>query len=301
MKRFPLSLRLEALAFAVGLAAAAVGRADPPSPTSSQHVIALLQEDIDLKDLADNKLKLKDMLEVISTHLKERNKGKEVLILVDVNAFKRENPDVAIDGLLGEEVEIPAFPKKMTVARLLRLALDKLPSCNATYVVRRGGLEVTTCSQASPVGQPSRKLPIGGLEQTVVAAFSGVPLKQAVEELADQVGVSVVLDPRAAEKLKMPVTATFRNDTTLGAALDMLADMCELKLVVLEGRPRRDWQEGLGDQNVGELKPVQAEGLFLTTPANAEALQKEQARRRAAAVPRVPARSAKPKAQPQAP
>ena len=241
MTRTSLSVRVALLVLAVGLAAAATARSGPPE--ESQRLILLLPKEIDLKDVPD-KLKLKDVLELISMYLTKLNMGKEVRVLVDLNAFQAADAKMTSDEILGQDVDIPAFPKQMSVAELLRLSLGKLPGRNATYLIRPGVLEITTRKEASPASL---------LQRRVAAAFTGRPLKDAIGELCEQTGASVVLDPRAGEKLKTPVTATFRNDTSLGAALRMLADVNDLKLVVLE------------------------DGLYITTPANAEAVRKEQA------------------------
>jgi hypothetical protein len=250
MKPTSLGIRLGALALGVALVAAAVVRSDPPPPaTSSQAVVTLLQADIDLKDVGD-RLKLKDVLELVSTYLTKLNMGKEVLVYVDANAFKAEDEQVTLDQLWATEVEIPAVPKRVSVAALLDLSLGSLPGRNGTYLVRPGLLEITTRKQASPPALLRRK---------VAAAFAARPLKDAIQDLSDLTGASVTVDARAADKLKQPVTATFRHDTSLGAALRMLTDMNDLKLVVLE------------------------DGLYVTTPRNAAAMQTELASTRAPA------------------
>jgi hypothetical protein len=238
--------RLGALALAAALLGASAAPADPPSAIKTQRVITLLQRGIDVTAVPE-KLKFKDAIELISTRLTKLNMGKEVLIVIDINAFKRENDEVTLDSIFGEEVEMPAIPKRLKVATLLRLALDKLPSRNATNLIRGGVVEITTVQKASPAGL---------LKQKVAANFAGTPLKDAIQELSEMTGATVVLDQRAADKLKQSVTVTFHHDTTLGAALRMLADMNDLKLVVLEG------------------------GLYITTPQNAAALRREQEKER---------------------
>lgn len=106
----------------------------------------------------------------------------------------------------------------------------------------------TTLKQASPELVLQRK---------VSAAFVERPLRDALRELSDLTGASVIMDARAIDKLKTPVTATFHNDTSLGAALQMLAAMADLKLLVLEN------------------------GLYVTTPQNAKIIRQELAEMRA--------------------
>jgi hypothetical protein len=86
----------------------------------------------------------------------------------------------------------------------------------------------------------------------VQGAFVKTTLEDVLQDLAYQTGASVAIDPRAGEKARAAITATFRNDTTLEAALRMVAEMAELKLVVLPG------------------------GLFVTTPEHADKVLKER-------------------------
>jgi hypothetical protein len=260
MLRFYISLGVATVALAAALAGAAKVRSDPPAAeqkkaigqhlqdrTPVRKIIALLKQDINLHNVPNDKLVLKDVFEFIGTHLKDQNNGKEILILVDANAFREENPDTNAMQILNEEVEIPAFPKRMPVAILLRVALGRLSTGNATYLVLPGTLVITTLREASPARMLSRK---------VTTSFVARPLKDALDELSDLTGASVIIDGRVDEKVKAtPITATFRHDTSLGSALRMLADMAGLKLVVLE------------------------DGLYLTPPANAAVLEKEKKKR----------------------
>jgi hypothetical protein len=226
MFRICIGLGVTVVALTAALVSVGKARSEPPpSPVATQRLIRLLQEDIDLKDVPE-KLKLKDVLELISTHLTRLNMGKDVLVVVDLQAFKVDNAKSNSDEIYGEDVEIPAFPKKMPTAQLLQIALGSVRTGNATYLFRAGALEVTTVKQAS---LPALR------QQMVSAVFNQRPLSEAIQELSDLTGASVVMDKRAGDELKTPVTATFRNDVSLGAALRMLVEMADLKLVVVEG------------------------------------------------------------------
>src|SRR5262249_38791600 len=132
----------------------------------------------------------------------------------------------------------------MTVGMALRVALSQVPTGNATYLLRRGVIEVTTLQAASP-----RRL----LRQRITANFKQYPLHDVIESLSEMTGLNVVLDQRAKDKLKTPVTATFGNGITLEGALRLLADMTDLKLLITD------------------------EYVYVTTPANARALREEAA------------------------
>jgi hypothetical protein len=89
------------------------------------------------------------------------------------------------------------------------------------------------------------------LQDKVCTVFENLPLSDAVYKLADLSGVSMALDPRAEDKAKTRITATFRNDVTLEGALRTIVDMAGLKVVGMQS------------------------SLYVTTPENAKDLQKE--------------------------
>src|SRR5262249_9215543 len=97
-----------------------------------------------------------------------------------------------------------------------------VPSHQATYLVRPTHIEITTVVRA----HPSRR--------TVCATFVKRPLGEALQELSDLTGISVVVDARVEDKLKLPVTATLKEKTNLMAAVRFLADMADLKVVAVE-------------------------------------------------------------------
>jgi hypothetical protein len=69
--------------------------------------------------------------------------------------------------------------------------------------------------------------------------------------LADNTGISYAIDPRVKDKAETRVTAFFGNDMSLGGALRILVDMAGLKMVDMQS------------------------GLYITSPANAQTLEKE--------------------------
>src|SRR5262249_39846177 len=152
-------------------------------------------------------------------------------------AFKDEGFDI-YEG----QVRLTAAPGQMSVGNLLRAAFSELGGPEATLLLRRGLVEITTRAAAGKEHT---------LNQTFFADFNARPLEDAIEELSELTGVSIVIDARVKEKAKTPVTARFRNDVAMQDAVRMLAEMSELKVVHL------------------------VTGLFITTPAQAQVLQKE--------------------------
>jgi hypothetical protein len=195
-----------------------------------------LKQPITLDKGIDANTPLKDALEHFSNQF-------EITIVIDTAAFKEENAEVDVEAT---QVKLP----KMTGVALgtaLRLLLAQSPT-PGTYVIHPSFLEVTTMKAA---------LTDRLVQQQVMAKFDKVPLEEALEALADSTGASVIVDGRVGDKAKTPVTATFKNNLSLEAAVGLLANMADLKSVVIES------------------------GLYVTTKENAAALQAEQKKKKA--------------------
>jgi hypothetical protein len=143
-------------------------------------------------------------------------RGKEVTFFVDASAYKEAYPDAP--ELLELQVKLPPVPPRLSFGRLLRLALSKVTN-DVTFMIRRGCIEITTAERASP-----GRL----LDERVAASFDKRPLAEALEELADLTGASILLDPQVGEKAQAPVSAVFRNTITLETAVRLLAAMAGL-------------------------------------------------------------------------
>jgi type II secretory pathway component GspD/PulD (secretin) len=167
--------------------------------------------------------------------------GKELPILIDVEMFKTENPDAP--DLYETKIRFPPFPRRMTVAAALRVILDQIETKNATYVVLPGRVLVTTDVAASPLVK---------LGEKVRGVFEKQPLNSVTHELAEATGVTIIIDGRAGDKAHAVISATFGNDIDLAGALRVLAEMADLKVVLLDGT------------------------FYVTTPAHAEALRNEK-------------------------
>jgi hypothetical protein len=140
-------------------------------------------------------------------------------ISVDETSFRAENPEAG--SVYDTLIRLPRL-KGVSRDKVLRMVLDRVPTQNATYLVRNGHIVITTYDAATAE------------RQTVLAVFNKRPLEEALQDLAEQTGVSVVLDARAAAKGRSPVTATFRPGTSLLNAVRLLADMTDLQAVVAD-------------------------------------------------------------------
>jgi RNA polymerase sigma factor (sigma-70 family) len=207
-----------------------------------------LQQPITLEKGIDPNTPLLDALDFFSDHY-------GVPIIVETQAFKQEAA-LAGEEESGDVRAVPVALQRMTNVALgsaLRLLLLQVPSASgATYVVRPEGVIITTQRIARPedwIGEYRRGVPV------VNAVLDKTPLREALQDLADQSGISVLVDGRAADKAKTEVAATLSN-VPLDTAVRLLADMAELKAVAID--------------NV----------MYVTTPNNAKTLEAEQKQRR---------------------
>jgi hypothetical protein len=204
---------------------------------TSRELMDLLQMALDTKDL-QNPLTFKDVLTVVYSQYQDR--GKELPMLIDTNAFKEDNADAP--SPYEAQVRFPEFPRKMTGAMVLKIAMSQIPTNNAALILRDGAVLITTQTQAS-LGRL--------LQEKMLSRFDNRPLSEVLQSLADKTGISYAIDPRVKDKAETRVTAYFGNDMTLGGALRILVDMAGLKMVDMQS------------------------GLYVTSPANAQILEKE--------------------------
>jgi len=104
----------------------------------------------------------------------------------------------------------------------LRLIVDQVPTANATYVVRPDLVEIMTNEYSLPV------------MQFVEGNFQDVPLEEVLADLSDRTGTTILIDSRVGEKAKSLVSANLRTETNLATAVRLLADMADLKAVIVD-------------------------------------------------------------------
>jgi hypothetical protein len=197
----------------------AAAKGEKKDPTTRE-LLRWLEEPLDVKPY-QSAMSLKEVLEGFTKAFAA--KGKDLPLLVDDNAFKEANPDAA--DVYDSPVKFAPLPRWMKFEAALRMALSKIPTNNATFLVRRGYIEITTLER----GGPARLL-----EERVAATFGKRPLAEALEELADMTGATIVVDPRVGDKAQTPITARFRNTISLEAAVRLLGEMAGLQVRVDE-------------------------------------------------------------------
>ncbi len=213
--------------------------------SKSSETVKALDAELELKDFAAP-MKMREAIALIN----ERLMAKHIFcrMMIDVESFKTRpgNARPAKDGASGEPgpidehpVRFPTHLRTLPVTEVLRILLNQAPEGNATYLIRKGVVVITTREKAA-----INYL----LREKVIANFDQWPFAQAVYVLCDQVGASVTLDARAGQALLTEVNTTFGNDVSLASALYVLCDTAGLKRVVL------------GD------------AIYITTPENAQKL-----------------------------
>jgi hypothetical protein len=139
-------------------------------------------------------------------------------ILLDAEAFKRELEVQEADNQ-------PVKLAKMVDVRLEN-GLDRLlQTVDADFFVQSDGV-INVVPRKSVVKHI--------LAQKVSVSYEKKPVNEALRQLADTMGLSIVVDEkRAGDKAKTSVTVDLRN-VSLEAAILMLADLAELKPVTID-------------------------------------------------------------------
>jgi hypothetical protein len=174
---------------------------------------------------------LKDALEFIGQKF-------GIAIVIDRQAFK---DDYQIDSVDEQQVRLPRLAgiKLGTVLRLLVSQVggnQPAPgsgSGNGTYLVRGDHVEITTEPRTNPAfwrDPDLDKYARRKLALLIDADFRQRPLAEALFELSDESGISIVLDVRAVDAAKIPVSATFKG-TPLDTAVETLASMAGMRMV----------------------------------------------------------------------
>jgi hypothetical protein len=220
-------------AVAQGPAGPGVVAKKPNEPVGAKAIRDKLSRPVTLENGVQPNTSLRDAREFISDQY-------EVTILVDTQAFKAEGID-AIE-------EMPVRLSRMVGVKLSTVLRLLLAQIDATYLIRSSHIEITTSKHAWPefwrIGERN-------LAPRVNIEFEKRSLHEALQELSDSSGISVVVDSRASDKAKTSVTATL-NNVPIDTAVLILADMADLRSVTLD--------------NV----------LYVTTKENAELLRARQ-------------------------
>jgi hypothetical protein len=194
-----------------------------PGPPPPQPLTARLLRAVKFDGIVDGRATLGDTLDRLA---------KQYDLTFDVNekAFTEDSVQDVLKTDITQPGPLPPM-KNVRLATVLRKVLSRVPAgSGATWTLRDDRIEITTGqAQIAEVwgDYPGPYLPL------VWATLDKVPLEDALKDLAEQTDFNVVLDNRAGEKGKTPVTARLRN-TPLDTALRLLSDMADLRSVHLD-------------------------------------------------------------------
>lgn len=231
-----------ALVAIVLLVAGSAGQQPPTEDnnTDPQEIMRLLKAPISIEGLQE-KRKLKDVLEVLN----DRTQGRVPILVGPALRAETGAPDF-VDPYEAE-VSLPWAPKRVPLRTALRLILTQIAKDNvpASYIVRGDHVEIVPASHLSAKYR---------LRERVLMRFTTRPLEGALQDLADELALTIILDPSVGDKSLTPISANFRN-VRAEDALVAVTEMAQLKYAVLE------------------------ESIYVTTPSKAEAIEKDEKRR----------------------
>ncbi len=220
-----------------------------PPPVGHDEVAKLLNKRIDFhgtQGILDPQLKFGEVIAEIS-------RLHRVPIEVNELAFQGEGIDDVMQLPVAEKSPLPAM-KGVSLRRVLDKVLSRVPMPSGPVIlVRQDHLEITTGMFArAELNLLTTPVPFRPL---VVKKFQNVPLKTALEELAEENGLSIAIDVAVQETAAdTQISARFVN-TPVDAAVNVLVDMAGLDVARIE--------------NV----------LYVTTSKKAEALNELQERK----------------------
>jgi hypothetical protein len=183
---------------------------------SISEIYAALEQSVDSK-IFKKEMPFKDFLKTLRDNLKD--KGKDIGFVIDTEAFWVDNPD----GPAAEDAMIVSLRTGKLHALTFIKAVLHTNFSTATYRVRKGYVEITTAAKAARF-----------LEETLKPRTIDGRLDKVLEELAEETGISIVVDIRVQKQAESAVRAKFLNGVSIGAALHILTDMAELRYVAVE-------------------------------------------------------------------
>ena len=171
---------------------------------------------IDTKSLKEAHT-VKELLNQLYKDLSEQ--GIDLPIFLDLRSFSAIDTRNPYDF----PVKLPAPYRKVRLVQFLSDFVGALPG-KATFLIRRSAIEIK--STRDPGGKTV-------FNQNVFLVFDNVTLKEALEEIAESYGVTIVLDPKIEKKSQQRISAKITN-ATLRATLIILAAMGDLAPVFLD-------------------------------------------------------------------
>jgi RNA polymerase sigma factor (sigma-70 family) len=240
--------------------------AKPAPPAKAIDARQALAKTIDYSGADDPNTRLQDLLAELA-------KDYNLSFIVNDRAFETDGiKDVLNAPMVTDGMPMPRM-NRVSLSTVLKKILSRVPNVEATFVVRRDHIEITTANAVrEEVGLPAME---PGLRPKIVllplatASFDKTPLEDALKELSTSTGFNIVLDSAKLERAQPTVTANLQN-VPVNTAVRMLAEMVDMRAVLID--------------NV----------LFVTATPTAERMQKEQDKRKGIEAEEKPAPAAKP-------
>jgi hypothetical protein len=217
---------------------------DAPKPEAKGEdpIYIKLNKVVTFTGLEDPKTTLREQLDVL---------GDQHNILFDINerAFAFEQLNEVAKTPIAERPLAPMKNVRLETVLQKMLARVPVPS-GATFTVRRDRVEITTNQFQKIEFWPKAPEEMEPVFPLVNASYDRKPLEEALKDLSDRTEVTIVLDTKAADKVKPVVTANLAN-VPLDTAVQLMAEMNDLRSVAL------------------------GKTLFVTTAAKAKRMHKE--------------------------
>ena len=184
-------------------------KVEPRANLKASEILAILDEAIDRDEIAEP-IEFGKALERINT----------LPFRIDMSALREIIPE--IEDARSTVFKFPEQPARLQIRHILNSFVDQYPEKSAGWVVGPGYVEITSSDRA---------LAWSRLSSRVTLNVRGRPLFLVLEDLFEQTGVSITLDPRFAQRARAPVSATFSDPVTLRDALYLLTNMADLQMV----------------------------------------------------------------------
>jgi hypothetical protein len=205
--------------------------AEPPAKdlkSKTAHLLEALSSPVSFpakgdEDVIDQKTTLGEILTVLGDRY-------DVVFTVDDNAFREASNGEEMPVMEEKVLEKP-FRKLVDVSlgEVLQHLLERVPvEGGATFVVDHGTVQLTTVAaqRARIWGKDYR----GPYLPLIQANFERVPLTDALEDIARQGNVTLIVSDVLADKMRTPITTQLINAPLDTAAL-MLADIADCRPV----------------------------------------------------------------------
>ena len=150
--------------------------------------------------------------------------------IIDLEAFRSANFNLKMKDLSEQQLTLPRMVNQSTGTLLMTL-LDGLrvgeTPMAATYLIRRGTLVIVPKDYLAgdAAGKIQVELDTRGDEMSIV---------DALEELSQDTGISIIIDPRVLPSSDKKIKMRFRNVTLINA-VRLLANMLDLTVINIGG------------------------------------------------------------------